>query len=84
VEILRPILDGDFELVPFGDDPTRCFKLGKGIPESVQAQLIACLRENTYLFAWSAADMLGIDPIVACHQLSVSPSASTVAQRRRK
>ena len=28
--------------------------------------------------------MLGIDPIVACHQLSVSPSASTVAQRRRK
>jgi len=32
VEILCPILDRDFKLIPFGDDPTKCFKLGKGIP----------------------------------------------------
>ena len=65
VEILRPIPDGDFELVPFGEDPTRCFKLGKGIPEPERAQLIVCLRENADLFAWSAADMPDIDPRVA-------------------
>ena len=51
VEILRPIPDGDFELAPFGDDPTRCFKLGKGISEPTHAQLVACLRENADLFA---------------------------------
>jgi hypothetical protein len=84
VEILRPTPDGDFELIPFGDDPTKCFKLGKGIPEHARAQLIACLRENADLFAWSATDMTDIDPSVACHQLTVSPSASVVAQRRRK
>ena len=84
VEILRPIPDGDFELIPFGDDPTKCFKLDKGIPEHARAQLIVCLRENVKLFAWSATDMPDIDPSIACHQLTVSPSASVVAQRRRK
>ena len=84
LEILRPIPDGDFELSPFGDDPTKCFKLGKGIPEHARAQLIVCLRENVDLFAWSATDMPNIDPSVACHQLTISPSASAVAQRRRK
>jgi len=28
--------------------------------------------------------MLGIDPSDACHQLTVNPSVSVVAQRRRK
>jgi len=84
VKIPRPISDGDFELIPFGDDPSKCFKLGKGIPEPARAQLIACLRENAYLFVWSAADMPNIDPSVACYQLSVNPSLSAVAQRRMK
>jgi hypothetical protein len=57
MEVLRPIPDGDFELIPFGDDPTKCFKLGKGIPELARAQPIACLRENVDIFTWSAADM---------------------------
>jgi len=84
VEILCLIPDGDFELIPFGDDPTKCLKLGKGILELARAQVIACLRENVDLFAWSATDMPDIDPNVACHKLSVSPSVSVVAQRRRK
>ena len=83
-KLLRPIPDGEFELVPFGDDPSKNFKIGKDLPELVKAQLIACLRENADLFACSAADMLGIDPSVACHQLTVDPSVSIVAQRRRK
>jgi len=78
VETLRLIPDGDFEQIPFGDDPTKCFKLGKGIPELVRAQLIACLRENVDLFAWSAADMPSIDLSFACHQLTASSSASDV------
>ena len=42
------------------------------------------LKRNADLFSWSAADMPGIDPIVACHQLTVDPGVSVVAQRRRK
>jgi len=83
-KLLRPIPDGEFELVPFGDDPSKNFKIDKDFPELVKAQLIACLRETADLFAWSADDMPGIDPSVACHQLTIDPSVSAVAQRRRK
>jgi len=49
-------------MVPFEDDPSKNFKIGKDLPELVKAQLIACLRENADLFAWSAADMPGVIP----------------------
>jgi len=48
------------------------------------AQLVACLRENADIFAWSAVDMPRIDPSVACHQLTVDLGVSVIAQRRRK
>jgi len=59
-KLFRPILDGEFELVPFGSNPFKNFKIGKDLPELVKAQLIACLRENADLFTWSATDMLRI------------------------
>jgi len=83
-KLLRPIPDGELELVPFGNDPSKNFKICKDLPELVKAHLIACLRENAELFAWSAADMPRIDPSVACHQLTVDPGVSAVAQRHRK
>jgi len=83
-KLLRPIPDGEFELVPFGNNPSKNFKIGKDLPELVKAQLLACIRENVDLFAWSAADMPEIDPSAVCHQLTVDPSVSAVAQRRRK
>ena len=67
-------------MVPFGSNPLKNFKIGKDLPELVKAQLIACLKENEDLFTWSAADMSGIDPSVACHQLTVDPGVSVVAQ----
>ena len=83
-KLLRPIPDGEFELVPFGNDPSKNFKISKDLPELVKAQLVACLMENTDLFAWRAPDMPGINPSVAYHQLTVDPDVNVVAQRRRK
>jgi hypothetical protein len=50
-KLLRPIPDGEFELVSFRDDPTKNLKIAKDIPELVGAQLVACLKENADLFA---------------------------------
>jgi len=50
-KLLRPIPDGEFELVPFGNDPSKNFKIDKDLAELVKAQLVACLRENADLFA---------------------------------
>jgi len=84
MEILKHIPDGDFELVPFGDDPSKCFKINNESPELVRAQLIAWLRENADFLTCNTTDMPRIDPSVACHQLTVNPCASVLAQRRRK
>ena len=71
-------------MVPFGNDPSKNFKIGKDLPKLARAQLVACLKENADLLAWSAADMPEIDPSVTCHKLAVDPGVSIVAQRRRK
>ncbi|MCI86550.1 hypothetical protein A2U01_0107831, partial [Trifolium medium] len=71
-----PIPDGEFELVPLGEDPDRGVKIDTGLPDLAKKQLKVCLRENADLFASSAAKMPGLDPEVACHQLTIDPSAS--------
>ncbi|MCI40205.1 hypothetical protein A2U01_0061437, partial [Trifolium medium] len=83
-KIYRPIPDGDFEIIPLGEDPTKGIKIGAGLPDLVKRQLEASLKENAELFAWSAAKMPEIVPEVTCHQLTIDPRASAVVQRRRK
>ncbi|KAI5410826.1 hypothetical protein KIW84_056097 [Lathyrus oleraceus] len=81
---VRPIPDGEFELIPLGDDPERTVKIGKGLPEETREELVACLKENSDLFAWNAAEMPGLDPEIACHKLALDRAAKPIAQRRRK
>ncbi|KAI5424009.1 hypothetical protein KIW84_030288 [Lathyrus oleraceus] len=81
---VRPIPDGEFELIPLGDDPERTVKIGKGLPEETREELVACLKENSDLFAWNAAEMPGLDPEIACHKLALDRAVKPIAQRRRK
>ncbi|CAJ2669084.1 unnamed protein product [Trifolium pratense] len=80
----RPVPDGEFELMPFGEDPSRAVKIGTGLPELARKQLEACLKENADLFAWHASEMPGLDPNIACHQLTIDPTALPIVQRRRR
>ena len=59
-------------------------KIGTGLPDLERKQIKACLRENVDLFAWSAAEMLGLDLEVACHRLAIDPAARAVVQHRRR
>lgn len=81
--IKRPEPDGEFVKILLGDDPAKVVNLGADLPEDVKKDLTNCLWELVDLFAWSAVDMPGIPPKVACHHLSVNPEAKWVAQRRR-
>ncbi|MCH95029.1 hypothetical protein A2U01_0016002 [Trifolium medium] len=80
----RPIPDGEFKLIPLGEDPSKGVKIGKDLPDLARKQLKACLKENADMFAWSTTEMPGLDPEVACHQLAVDPAASVIVQRRRR
>ena len=65
-------------------DQTRHLKIGFKLTEGLRRRLIDFLRSNSDCFAWSHADMPGIDPKIIMHMLQVDPLHQPVRQKRRK
>ncbi|XP_013607962.1 PREDICTED: uncharacterized protein LOC106314673 [Brassica oleracea var. oleracea] len=65
-------------------DQTRHLKIGSKLTEGLRRRLIDFLRSNSDCFAWSHADMLGIDSKIIMHKLQVDPLHQPVRQKRRK
>jgi len=66
------------------DKPDRKVQIGATLSSERKEALIELLRRNKESFAWSAADMRGIDPSIIYHELNVDPSFKPVKQKRRK
>jgi len=49
----------------------------------VKEELVAFLRHNNDVFAWSHEDMPGIDPSVIVHRLNVDPNYKLIKQRKK-
>nr|XP_025616244.1 uncharacterized protein LOC112708272 [Arachis hypogaea] len=45
--------------------------------------LTSFLQENANLFAWTSADMPGIDPSIITHKLALNPAARPISQKKR-
>jgi len=58
--------------------------LGTGLNSDERATITPILINNTDLFAWSAADLPGVDPQVASHKLSIYKEARYVSQKKCK
>ena len=58
--------------------------LDTGLNSDERAIITPILINNTDLFAWSAADLPGVDPQVASHKLSIYKEARYVSQKKRK
>jgi len=69
----------EFEI---GDSGKKVY-IGSQLPQSMKEDLVAFLRRNNDVFAWSHEDMPGIDPSVIVHKLNVDPNYRPVKQRRR-
>ncbi|KAK8916849.1 hypothetical protein KSP39_PZI022199 [Platanthera zijinensis] len=69
--------------VPIAEGEERKLSINSELPEDQKAELISCLLKNLDVFAWSAEDMPGVDPDVACHHLNVDPAAKPVQQKKR-
>jgi hypothetical protein len=63
-------------------DPGKKVCIGLQLPLLVKEDLVAFLRRNSDVFAWSHEDMPGIDPSVIVHKLNVDPNHRPVKQRR--
>ncbi|GKU96129.1 hypothetical protein SLEP1_g9399 [Rubroshorea leprosula] len=74
----------DVEEVQIDDrDPSRKTQIGTKLNSKERAELIAFLRANKDVFAWTSADMSGIPTSVFQHKLSTNPLKKPVAQKRR-
>jgi len=72
------------ETIPLELPNGRAIKLGIGLQPEQRDILIHSLINNTDLFAWSAADLPGVDPHVAYHKLSIYKEARYVSQKECK
>ncbi|GKV10424.1 hypothetical protein SLEP1_g21788 [Rubroshorea leprosula] len=80
----RATLVEDIEEVHIDDrDLSRKTQIGTRLSPKERAELIAFLRANNDVFAWTSADMLGIPTSVSQHKLSTNPLKKPVAQKRR-
>jgi len=58
--------------------------LGTRLNSNERAIITPVLVGNTDLFAWSAADLPGVDPLVASHKLSIYKEAHYISQKKCK
>ena len=58
--------------------------LDTGLNSDERAIITPILVNNTNLFAWSAADLPGVDPLVASHKLSIYKEARYISQKKCK
>ena len=71
----EPLIEGD---------QTRHLKVGSKLTEGLRRILIDFLMSNSDCFAWSHADIPGIDPEIIMHKLQVDPLHHPVRQKMRK
>ncbi|CAA7047254.1 unnamed protein product [Microthlaspi erraticum] len=64
--------------------PERCVGIGGDLDDVIKEQLVTLLKQNVHLFAWSMADMKGIDPAITSHELNVDSTYKPMRQKRRK
>ncbi|VFQ64364.1 unnamed protein product [Cuscuta campestris] len=71
----------EIELHP--GDSSRMVRIGANLPEDLKAEITRILQEYAGIFAWSMADMHGIDRSIICHRLAVRDGSRPVRQKKR-
>ncbi|VFQ65590.1 unnamed protein product [Cuscuta campestris] len=59
----------EIELHP--GDPSRTVRIGANLLEDLKVEITRVLQEYASIFAWSVADMPGIDRSIICHRLAL-------------
>lgn len=65
------------------DDSEKTTLVGTELPEPEKIKIVEPLRENKSKFAWTSADIPGLDPGVAVHKLNIDPYEKKVVLKKR-
>ncbi|XP_074351399.1 uncharacterized protein LOC141690504 [Apium graveolens] len=80
----RGKLAEDLISVPLApEDPRKVIFIGASLEETLRRKLVRFLQENKDVFAWTAADIPGIDMGLITHKLNMDPNRKTVKQKKR-
>ena len=63
----------ELEKVIIDIDVEKYFQVGVQLPPQEREELLAFLRKNIDIFAWSAYEALRVDPNFICHHLNMNP-----------
>ena len=66
------------------DIPEHKAQIGSRLDPTIRKKLVNFLKQCHGSFAWTHADMVGIDPKVIVHRFQVNPDHRPVKQKRRK
>ncbi|XP_074323599.1 uncharacterized protein LOC141660510 [Apium graveolens] len=64
-------------------DPEKVTYIRASLDKPLKGRITTFLQENNDVFAWTAADMPGIDPNLITHRLNIDPTRKAVKQRKR-
>jgi hypothetical protein len=53
-------------------------RIGVGLPTEERDSMLKFLSENLDVFAWCTADMVGVDPWIICHHMSIKEGKKPV------
>lgn len=71
------------ESVPLMEGTDRMVQIGSDLGTHERCNLINLLRAHEDVFAYSADEMLGIDPGIISHHLTIDPTKKPVKQKKR-
>ncbi|KAK6127697.1 hypothetical protein DH2020_038571 [Rehmannia glutinosa] len=71
----------NIELIP--EEPGKTTRVGTQLSPELTEEVIGFLRRNIDVFAWSAGDLLGVDPAQVTHHLNVDKTVRPVKQKKR-
>ncbi|XP_072087352.1 uncharacterized protein [Arachis hypogaea] len=79
----RPTPIEDLHKIYFADSSNKFTYVRSTLSSEEKALFRAFLHQNADLFAWTPADIPGIDPCIISHKLALDPSVQPVAQKKR-
>ncbi|XP_072084610.1 uncharacterized protein [Arachis hypogaea] len=79
----RPQPTDKLQKIPLTTKAEQLTYIGRALEGEERSKLIRVLQDNADLFAWTPADMPGIDPNVICHKLAIDKTSRPIAQKKR-
>lgn len=77
------LLSEELHKFMIGQDEDKDFQVGVQLPPREKTKLVAFLKDNVDVYAWSTYDETGVDPEFIFHQLNVNLGAVLTKQPRR-